>query len=685
MRGGSFARGDDQHQRGHLKLGHQQQTAFHASPSVSTSPVRYVVRHRNVFVRALAIVFLGAIGLLSSSCAALNASGPGVPSIGDSLLARKQLEETLDTYWRESLPKRPAVALANGFLVNGFPELSYESSKSATRFSQGVVRDLDRVNADALTPSDYVTLLMVRWDAESAAEAALFYWTDFSELSPSAGGLRDALRLLQEHPLQTPQQIERYQYLVEALPFQLGRIRGSLTERRARGYVASRDLTLAGIAYFKELRALGSAGPWSASRDRLAALDSAHLAGFVAEQSDVVNARVLPALDSLSNWLQNDYLPTATSQLGLWQYPGGKEYYRHLLRRKSSLDILPEEAHQVGLAELQRIDALLASVRTKMGWKGTVEALHDSLRRIGPMPNDDDILEAAYAAQQRIAPLIATRVLSLTSKRDTLAAVDSAARNVGHPSANAPLTIRSATPFERVIWPDGGFIEPLQSGEPGALVVTPRWHRDATTTNVAVHVFRAGYPGRSLQRRVVLSDNSIPPVRRWSESRGYVEGWQAYAASLAGELGMYADPGSAYARLLDEGFNAALLIADTGVHYLGWTRAQALSVMQRYSLVAPQVLDSIFVERVIEDPGGAGVATLGAREFAAQRTWMQRELGRDFALREWHAAVLSAGAVPLPILATHLEQWLYDTRRARAAARSGARKSPAGMPSAKKP
>lgn len=636
-------------------------------------------------VHALGTLFVSVISVLSSSCAALNASGPGAPSVGDSLLARTQLEETLDTYWRESLPKLPSVALANGFMVNGFPELSYEATKGATRFSQSIVRDLDRVNADALTPSDYVTLLTLRWNAESAAEAALFFWTDFSELSPRGGGLRDVLQLLQEHPLQTIPQIERYQYLVEALPFQLGRIRASLTERRDRGFVASRDLTLAAIAHFRALRSLGSAGPWSANAERLAALDTAHRRGFLAEESDAMNSRVLPALDSLTDWLERDYLPSASSSIGLWQYPGGKEYYRHLLRRKSSLDILPEEAHQVGVAELQRIDGLLARVRAQMAWKGTVEAFHDSLRHTEPVPNESALLEAVNAAQQRIAPLIASRVIAVVPASAPPIHADTVRASVTPPASNSTLTIRSASAFERVNWPDGGFLQPLDATAAGALVITPRWMRDATASNVAVHLFRTGYPGRALQRRYVVADDSIPPVRRWSESRGYTDGWEEYSASLAGELGMYGDPRSAYLRLLEEGFAAALLIADTGVHYLGWTRAQALTVMQRYSLATPAVVDSIFVERVIEDPGGAGVATLGAREFAAQRTWMQRELGRDFDLRAWHAAVLSAGAVPLPILATHLEQWLYDTRRARAAARSAARQGVSPAPGAKKP
>jgi uncharacterized protein (DUF885 family) len=188
-------------------------------------------------------------------------------------------------------------------------------------------------------------------------------------------------------------------------------------------------------------------------------------------------------------------------------------------------------------------------------------------------------------------------------------------------------------------------------------------------------VARLGQPGRALQRPVVLAHDSLAPLRALVESRAFVEGWQEYAAALAGEAGGYSEPLDAYGRLLDEGFAAALLVVDTGVHYLGWSRAQAMTVLRRYSLESDAALDSLFVEHVVNDPAGAAARVLGAREIAAQRTWMARELAPDFDLRAWHATVLREGALPLPIEAAHLEQWLYEVRRARATAAAAARDS----------
>jgi uncharacterized protein (DUF885 family) len=169
------------------------------------------------------------------------------------------------------------------------------------------------------------------------------------------------------------------------------------------------------------------------------------------------------------------------------------------------------------------------------------------------------------------------------------------------------------------------------------------------------------------------------------ENPGYVDGWGAYAAGLAGELGMYTDPADAYGRLLDEGLAAALLVVDTGIHYLGWTRTQAMAVLRAHSLESDATLDTMFVERVVNAPGRAGAAALGAREFAAMREWAEGELSASFDLRSWHDELLSLGALPLPVVGTHFEWWIWDVRRRAEEAAAARAKAARDAKAVKKP
>ena len=187
-------------------------------------------------------------------------------------------------------------------------------------------------------------------------------------------------------------------------------------------------------------------------------------------------------------------------------------------------------------------------------------------------------------------------------------------------------------------------------------------------------MFRWTWPGAALAATASYAGDSLSPFVLLHPSAATQMGWAEYGASLAGELGMYAHPLDAYGQLLHEGWNAALLTADTGLHYYGWSRQQALAVLRPYSVLSDVALDSTFVEQVVQAPGHAGVATIGAREYAAMRAWMQRVLGASFDESAWHAAVTSLGPVPLPVLAAYLEWWGWSERRRHAGAAERERK-----------
>lgn len=595
-----------------------------------------------------------AVGVFPSGCAVFNPPRL-VPTPADSAMARQVLQEVLIEYWREALGHRYDVALANGLPVTLLPDLSQEGRKGELRLAQRVGRGLDQLDVSALSQGDYLTTLVLRWETEARAEASAFYWPDYSLLSPATTPIRDLMGVYRLHPLATTADVERYLFFVEAFPFVAERIQAGLEERKARGYVAPREMVESAVSFYRGMAVLGTDGPWRPSSERLVALDSGVRAAFLSEVESLASLRLVPALDSLATYLGESYLPAASERPGLWQYPGGKELYRHLLRHESSLDVPPEEAHRVGLAELQRIDATMAALRRKQRWNPDALAFHDSLRlAIGEASSLDDVATALVARQ---APLVPALAASFASR----------------PAYDA--TVRRAAPAEALLWPDGAYLPANVVDTIGTLLLTERWRRPAVRGVLASTSYRLLMPGRHFEAALIGGSAAITPLRRFTRTPGFSDGWAQYAASLAGELGLYADPLDAYGRLLDEGASVALLVVDTGIHYLGWSLPQARAVLGRYVLATGAEVDTMLVERVVNRPGRAGAGALGAREVAAMREWMQREQGDEFSLRAWHGEMLSLGALPLPIVGSHLEWWLYDTARRKAEARAAAEKA----------
>ena len=626
-------------------------------------PARYV-HAPTPLLRITSVILAAALSVQSSGCAILNPR-PSLPSPADSALARGVLQLVLTDYWRDALERRADLALRNGVRITTLPIVSQQNRKADLRVAQRVGHGLDMLDVSALAQDDYLTTLALRWEVEARAERSAFYYVDFSLLSPTTTPLRTLTETYRLHPLTSPADAERYLFFAEGFPFVVEQIRGGLEERRARGYAAPREMVESALAFFRGLRALENEGPWGVDSARLAGLDSVTSAALRREIALAVSLRIAPSLDSIINYLESDYLPIASTRPGLWQYPGGKELYRHLLRRHSSLDVPPEEAHRVGLGELRRIDSTMTEVRRRQGWNPDARAFHDSLRlAIGVAPSIDAMIVAVGAREQ----VLVERLPGQFARFPALAPV-----------------VRATTPAEALLWPDGTYLLPVAGIDSlGQLLLTERWRQPAVRASIASTTYRLLLPGRHLEAALVGGDPTIQAMRRQMETAGFSDGWAQYAASLAGEMGMYTDPLDAYGRLLDEGTAMALLVVDTGIHYLGWSMLQGREVLGRYRLAPDADVDRMIVERIINDPGRAGAGALGAREVAAMRAWMRGELDAAFDLRAWHNEMLSLGSLPLPIVGSHLEWWLYARERRAAAENAAAAKAAAAKAAAAK-
>ena len=582
-------------------------------------------------------------------CAALAGTGclkpyvPPPPTPADSAEAREDLTKVLTTYWRETIPRRPRFAAAVGQRVDAIlsPTLS-ASDDERTRFvSRRLTRELERVDADALSPRDYASLQTLRWELDLQAEGASMGLPDFSMLSPSESSLREGIEVLLDHPFTTAGDLDRYLFLVDGLTLWMSDAIGVLHTWTEQRLLPNREAVDDFARWLTALRGLVATDALQVPSSRLVSIDSGLVEAFRVQEREGLHTRLVPALDSLVAYLgtQRD---STLERPGLWQYPGGKEYYRYLLRRRLGLEVEPEEAHQAALSQLRRIDSVLRVVQPRLFGPGRLRL--DSLRAlaaVAPRPTSDIVARVAERLRTN-ADTLRTRVRGMP---DSLP------------------TVRAATPIEALLYPDGVVRPPEFLYSATELAVTPWWGTTTAQLDGPGRVYAWGWPGRALASAVAYSGGVLNPIVLLHASRSTEAGWAAYAASLAGELGLYADPLATWGQLMHEGLDAAWLVVDTGVHYFGWSRAQAMATLRPFSAATSAELDSMFVARVIQSPGSAGAAAIGARELAAMRTWMQRVIGKEFDAAQWHQELMTMGPVPLPVLAAHLEWWGWDLRR----------------------
>src|SRR5208282_4680782 len=115
-----------------------------------------------------------------------------------------------------------------------------------------------------------------------------------------------------------------------------------------------------------------------------------------------VQDSVRPAFKSYLKFLQTEVLPRARSQElpGIGHLPNGAECYKRLIRLHTSLELSPDELHEIGLRETSRINSEIQTLGKKV--LGT-DTLKETLTRLRTDPSlyfatRDQVEEKAVAA-----------------------------------------------------------------------------------------------------------------------------------------------------------------------------------------------------------------------------------------------------------------------------------------------
>ncbi len=357
--------------------------------------------------------------------------------------------------------------------------------------------------------------------------------------------------------------------------------------------------------------------------------------------TDAIDTDVIPAYKTFATFLRTEYAPQGRTTLAVTSLPDGEKRYQNDIYGRTTTRMTPEEIHQLGLREIDRIQAEITLIAKKQGFADLASFRASVKTNPKYIPTSaDQILEDFRRYIAQMEPKL-TELFTLLPK--------------------SPVTVEAIPAFQAAAATH--YVTGTPDGKrPGRVVVATSNFVERSLIDDEAIAYHEGVPGHHMQLSVQQQLTGLPKFRLHGLGfNAYTEGWALYGEQLGKEVGFYQDPVSDYGRLSSELFRAVRLVVDTGIHSKGWTRDQVVDLFRKSGAVDEPTIQSE-TDRYIAWPAQALSYKLGQLKIRELRGRAQKELGSKFSLRTFHDEMLDGGTLPLDLLDARTDRWIAQQK-----------------------
>jgi uncharacterized protein (DUF885 family) len=550
----------------------------------------------------------------------------------------------VDDAWEE-LRRTPFVQQQLGVVPTRLPDLSLSEAERRSGVGRSLLERVDAINQDTLPHDLALTLRLVRFRAQTWAREGDWYWNVIDPLGtgmfgmflPTAycgGWLLNTIHgQLAAFRFADPGDCDRYLGLIADYARMIDQFAARTTGQAERGmYMPKVQVRQARglLAAFKS----GARAALGVTPERLAAMTSRD---FTRELESRIAMRLAPAFDRAITALADDYLAAAPDAVGLGQYSSGRRIYQDLVKLHTTLDLTPEQVHERGLARMGEIEAAMKGIRTELGFSGDGVAFrtHSSADPRWRATTVEGVAARFQLYIDRLKPHV-HKYFSVIPK-------------TSYSIAPLPDALQDSMTF-------GYYDAPRPSRNQGVYLFNSGRQTKQPLFIIGSLIYHELVPGHHLHFSTQRENPLLHPFRTYSFINAYNEGWGEYAATLAGEIGMYEEPEERYGRLVMDAFLTCRLVVDTGMNILDWSLDRAREYMRAHSGMAEAEILAESVRYSCDIPGQSLAYKLGDTQILQLREQMRRALGSRFDIKEFHAAILGPGALPMPELEWHFNR-----------------------------
>jgi uncharacterized protein (DUF885 family) len=359
------------------------------------------------------------------------------------------------------------------------------------------------------------------------------------------------------------------------------------------------------------------------------------------EITDAVSTDVLPAYKKFAEFIRTEYAPQGRTTLSITSLADGQRRYENDIYARTTTHMTADEIHQLGLREVDRIQAEMLVIAKKEGFA------------------DLTSFRASLKTNPKYIPTSAEQILD--DFRHYIAQMEPKLPELFTLLPKSPVTVEAIPEFQSAAATH--YVTGTPDGKrPGRVVVATSNFAERSLINDEAVAYHEGVPGHHMQLSVQQQLQGLPKFRLHGLGfNAYIEGWALYAEQLGKEVGFYQDPVSDYGRLSSELFRAVRLVVDTGIHAKRWSRDQVVDYMRKSGAVDEPTIQSE-TDRYISWPAQALSYKLGQLKFRELRERAQKKLGPKFDIRKFHDEMLNGGTLPLDMLDARTNKWIAEQK-----------------------
>ncbi len=513
---------------------------------------------------------------------------------------------------------------------------------------------LDKYGPEGLEGQELLSWRIAAWFFDDIVRQAAFDYGGYRVVQNSGVTVNLPQFLTDSHVIKNEKSVHRYISRLNEFGRVLAETQARVEDDRDHGVVPPDfiiEKTLVGMRAFIEGGAAENPliTTLPEKLDEIEKLSADEKDTLIADATKAVEEHVIPGYKSMIA-LYEELLQNTDHDAGIWRIPDGVKIYEAALKSNTTTDMTADEIHEIGLAEVARIEKEEEEILIAQGYtEGTIIERVKALMQAPEhnFPNDDE------GRQQMLDYLVELN-------EDVM----SKAGGYFITLPDQPLEILRVPEYSQDSAPGGYYNSPaLDGSRPGRFYINLKNTADNPRWTLPTLLYHEAAPGHHFQLSLSQKMKNVPILRKLSPFSAYTEGWALYAERIAKtDMGMYADdPLGDLGRLQAEIFRAVRLVVDTGMHAKKWSREEAIVYMvEKTGNTEDEVTREI--ERYVVWPGQATAYKTGQLAMLKMRKRAEDALGDKFNLRDFHELILMNGAMPLGILEETVDAWIEQRK-----------------------